>query len=261
MWLRRFTAALLTALLLGSLGGQTVQAQNQPSTSAFTVPPGGRVQVTFTAFCIQFGDYSFPYAIQAPNANNNPALATDAVRKLLIYAKNNKVENDPQKALEVQRAIWRQLGVKGISGGDSAISGSQNITISDPANARSILDKTGWNNKEWGLDTTSWTPLSEPLHLTDSAIDFFYGRGLMTVKNNTNNQLSLFMPDGTIIYPAGKGRHQQIAGYLTGVTVIVMPKTAGVSMPLVLAVFTTVLAAGVHFWRMRRQSLWFARPA
>ena len=81
MWLRRFTAMLLAIMLFSSMGGQTAQAQS--STSAFTVPPGGRVQVTFVAFCIDFNTGSFPWAIQAPNANNNPAIASDAVQKAL----------------------------------------------------------------------------------------------------------------------------------------------------------------------------------
>jgi hypothetical protein len=265
MWLRRFTAMLLTVMLFSSMRGQTAQAQAQSSTSAFTVPPGGRVQVTFVAFCIDFNTGSFPWAIQAPNANNNPAIASEAVQKALIYIKNNKLDADPQKALEAQYAIWRLADQKGSPQGstlaDKIISDSKNLAITPPANARSILDKAGWNNKEWDLDTISWDPLSKPVKLFDNAYDRFYARGQMIVKNNTSRQLSLYMPDGTIIWPAGYSAHQRVAAYLTGVTVVIMPKTAGVNMPLVFAVFTSGLAVGVHLWRTRRQALWFSRAA
>jgi hypothetical protein len=204
--------------------------QLQGSTaSAFMVPPGGNVQVTFVAFGIDFDTGKFPQAIQAPNANNNPAVASEVVQKALIYIKNNKLDADPQKALEAQYAIWRLIDQKGSPKGgtlaDKIISDSKNLTITAPANARSILDKAGWNNKEWDLGIISWNPMGSTVRITSNITDNIYGRGQIIVKNNTNQQLNLYMPDGTIFWPAGFNAHQRVAGYLTNVQIVVQPKT------------------------------------
>jgi hypothetical protein len=260
MWIRRFTAALIALLLFCSVGGGAAQAADV-SPSVFTVQPGGRVQVTFIGFCIDFDNGTFPYAIQAPNANNNPAIASAQIQKLMAHARTTNAHSDVNKALEVQWGVWRQNGVTGLSGGTNAINSANSINIVNPSGARSILEQAGWNNKEWFLDTISWDPLSKPVKLFDNAFDRFFGRGQMIVKNNTNRQLSLYVPDGTIILPAGRKAHQRIAIYSIGVQVVVMPKTAGVNMPLVLAVFTGGLAVGVHMWRTRRLSLVFSRAA
>jgi hypothetical protein len=261
MWLRRSTVALLTVLLFSIAGGQVAQAQ---STSVFTVQPGGRVQVTFVAFCMDFNTGTFPVAIQAPNANNNPALAPESVQKALTYIKDKKYDADATKALEAQYALWRLLDAKNSPRGgaiaEEIIREAPKVTIQNP-NGRSILETAGWNNTEWSLDTISWQPLSNPVKLVGDAYDRFYGRGQMIVKNNTNKQLSLYMPNGTVILPAGWGAHQRIIGYTTAVQVVVMPKTAGVNMPLVLAMLSGCLAVGVHLWRTRRLSLMFSRAA
>ena len=260
MWLRRFAVALFTAVLIGSVSSGTVQAADS-TPSVFTVPPGGRVQVTFIGFCIDFDTGTFPWAIQAPNANNNPAIASADVQKLLAYARSTNAHNDVNKALEVQWGIWTKSGVKDLAGGGSAISGANGITIVNPTTGRSILEPKGWNNKEWFLDTISWEPLSKPVKLFDNAYDRFFARGQMIVKNNTNSQLSLYVPDGTIVWPAGYRPHQRIGIYPIGVQVVIMPKTAGVNMPLLLGTVTSVLAAGVHLWRTRRLTFLFSRVA
>ncbi|HEX5689590.1 MAG TPA: hypothetical protein VFX76_06295 [Roseiflexaceae bacterium] len=260
MWIRRFTAALIALLFFSSLGGGTAQAADV-SPQTFTVAPGGRVQVTFVGFCIDFDRGTFPYAIQAPNANNDPALASADIQKLMAFARTSNAHSDVNKALDVQWAIWRRNGVSGISGGNDAINGANGITIVNPSGARSILEQAGWNNKEWYLDTISWSPLSKPVKLFDNAYDRFFAQGEMIVKNNTDKQLSLYVPDGTIIHPAGRKLHQRIAIYATGVQVVVMPKTAGVSIPLALAIFSSIVAGGVHLWRTRRLSLIWSRAA
>jgi hypothetical protein len=260
MWLRRFTAALLTLLLFSSLGIGTAQAADVGPLT-FTVPPNGRVQVSFVGFCIDFDHGTFPYAIQAPNANNDPAIASADVQKLLAYARAQNSHSDVNKALEVQWGIWQKSGVANLPGGGSAVSGASSVNIVTPSGARSILEKAGWNNKEWDLDTISWSPLSKPVRLFDNAYDRFFAQGEMIVKNNTDKQLSLYVPDGTIIHPAGYKLHQRLGIYATRVQVIVMPKTAGVSLPLAFAILTSVLAGGVHLWRTRRQALVFSRVA
>jgi len=260
MWIRRFTAALIALLLFSSLGGGTAQAADATPLT-ITVAPGGRVQVTFIGFCIDFDNGTFPYAIQAPNANNDPAIASPDIQKLMAYARTQNSQADVNKALEVQWGVWQKNGVANLPGGGTAVSGASSINIVNPQGARSILEKDGWNRKEWFLDTISWSPLSKPVRLFDNAYDRFFAQGEMIVKNNTDKQLTLYVPDGTIIHPAGHKPHQRIAIYATRVQVVVMPKTAGVSIPLVFAIFTSVLAGGVHLWRTRRLTLVFSRAA
>ena len=260
MWIRRFTAAVIALFFFSSLGVGTAQAADATPLT-FTVPPGGRVQVTFVGFCIDFDRGSFPYAIQAPNANNDPALASTDIQKLTAFARTSNAHSDVNKALDVQWGIWTKNGVNGLAGGRDAINSANSINIVTPSGARSILEKAGWNNKEWDLDTISWSPLSKPVKLFDNAYDRFFAQGEMIVKNNTDKQLSLYVPDGTIIHPAGHGLHQRLGIYATGVQVVVMPKTAGVSVPLALAIVSSLVAGGVHLWRTRRLTLLWSRVA
>jgi hypothetical protein len=242
MWLRRCTTVLLAAMLWCSVGGQVAQAQ---ANSAFTVPPGGRVLVSFQAYCLDFGG-AFPQALAEPNTD--AGLAPANVRAALNYIQGHRPA-DVTAALQAQYAIWRLRGVAGLPKGTDAV--AQGTPVTDPANARSIIDG-GLNRGEWSLDVTAWGPLSKPVQIASGTSDNFYGAGQMIVRNNTRQQLALYMPVGVVFPPAISG-YQRMAGYPTGVQVVRLPNTAGGEVALAAAVCSAWLAVGVQIWRMRRR--------
>ena len=242
MWLRRFTTVLLVTMLLCGVGGRTAHAQ---ASSAFTVPPGGRVLVSFEAYCLDFGG-AFPPTVARPNGD--AGLAPANVRAALNYIRSNR-PGDAAAALQAQYAIWRLMGVPGLPRGSDAV--AQGTPVADPANARSIIDG-GLNRGEWSLEMTAWAPIGRPAQIAAGASDHFYGAGQMIVRNNTRQQLALYMPVGTILPPSVRG-HQRVAAYPTGVQVVRLPNTAGGELALAAAVGTAWLAVGVQIWRGRRR--------
>ena len=243
MWLRRIATALLTALLLCGLGEGTAYAQ--PS-SAFTVPPGGRVLISFEAYCLDFGG-AFPSSVARPNGD--AGLAPANVRAALNYIRANRPA-DTAAALQAQYAIWRLMGVPSLPRGSDAV--AQGTPVTDPTNARSIIEG-GLSRGEWSLEVTAWRPIGRPAQIATGVSDYFYGAGQMIVRNNTRQQLSLYMPVGTIFPPTVRGL-QRVAGYPTGVQVVRLPNTAGGEVALAAAVCTAWLAVGVQLWRGRRRA-------
>jgi hypothetical protein len=241
MWLRRIATVLLTAMLLCGTGGRTAHAQS----TAFTVPPGGRVLVSFEAYCLDFGG-TFPSTVTVPGSS--AGLAPTNVRSSLNYIRSNRPK-DSAAALQAQYAIWRVMGVPGLPPGSNAV--AQGIPVTDPANARSIIDG-GANRGEWSFEMVAWAPIGQPVQIVPGTVDHFYGTGRLLIRNNTRQQLALYMPVGTIFPPTISG-HQRMAGYPIGVQVVVLPNTAGGELALAAAVCTAWLAVGVQLWRGRRR--------
>ena len=240
MWLRRIATVLLTAMLLCGVGGRTANAQ---ASSAFTVPAGGRVLISFEAYCLDFGG-AFPPSVARPNSD--AGLAPANVRAALNQIRANRPA-DTAAALQAQYAIWRLMGVPGLPRGSDAV--AQGVPVADPANARSIIEG-GLNRGEWSLEMTAWAPIGRPTQIAAGASDNFYGAGQMIVRNNTRQQLALYMPVGTIFPPTISG-HQRVAGYPTSVQVVRLPNTASGEVALAAAVCTAWLAVGVQIWRRR----------
>lgn len=60
-------AAMLMTGMAVPQGDQAAQAQPGPQVESFTLAPGATAELTFEAFCYQFGE-SFPAALQGPLA-------------------------------------------------------------------------------------------------------------------------------------------------------------------------------------------------
>ncbi len=223
MWLRRIVVALLTATLLSSVSVGSAQAQTS-TTQAFTLPAGGRAVITFEAYCLDFGG-TFPTAIQAPNAK--AGLAPSTVRAALAYIQTNNLSSQTSTALQ----------------------------------ATSII--VAANNGSVDLDAISWDPIGNAVEIVPGAVDHFYGRGLLVVKNLTNQSLTLFMPIGTIIPPAGYRFHQRTVAYATNVQINPknLPDTAAGDVLPLLALLLAGGALPVHLWRKRREQLIWRRAA
>jgi hypothetical protein len=204
----RFVGFVVGLLVLITTGVSAVQAQ---SSQSFTLDPGGKATVTFTAFCLDFG-VKFPDNVQAPNA-----MAEDKVRAALAYAQNKNLTADEKQALEVQSAIWQLRGATASPAGGTVVKDILSAATTPPTNppGTSIIDAAKANQVK--LTVNSWQPIGQKVPL-GAASDNFYGQGTLTVENTSNRKLTLTMPIGTIFPPVTAGS-QTMAGFSTNVQV------------------------------------------
>lgn len=246
--------ALVAALaLLLSVAAGSAHAQTSATTS-FTLQPGGSATVTFEAFCTNFGQ-KFPTSIQAPNG-----LAPDNVRGGLAYIQSNNLAADANAALEAQYGLWQLTGATNSpAGGDQAraVASAGGTAPTNPSGT-SVVDAAKSGQVTVTLD--SWQAIGQPVAI-GSATDNFYGRGTLTIKNTSQQELTLFMPVGTLFPPATAGE-QTMAGYATNVQVSnpqpapqqapqQLPNTAGRDnmLPLALVAVLALLLAGLQVRR------------
>jgi hypothetical protein len=219
MRLSRLSVVLLI-LMLSSLGRTVALAQTDQS---FTLDPGGKATISFTAFCLDFG-VKFPDTVQAPNA-----LAEDKLRAALAYIQSNNLAADQSKALEAQYAIWQLRGATNSPAGGAQAKAVVDAATMPPANLQgtSIIDAAKANQVR--LTVSSWQPIGSKVPL-GAATDNFYGQGTLTVENTSNQKLTLFMPIGALFPPAATGS-QTMAGYSTNVQVTDPGKQAPQELP------------------------------
>ena len=251
----RIALAAAVALLLGAVAG-SAHAQTSATTN-FTLQPGGSATVTFEAFCTNFGQ-KFPISIQAPNG-----LASNNVRGGLAYIQSNNLAADQNAALEAQYGIWQLTGATNSpTGGDQsrAVVNAGGTAPSNP-DGTSVVDAAKSGQVTVTLD--SWQAIGQPVAI-GSTTDNFYGRGTLTIKNTSQQALTLFMPVGTLFPPATAGE-QTMAGYATNVQVSnpqpaesqqapqQLPNTAGRDsmLPLAIVAVLALLLAGLQ---VRRRS-------
>lgn len=201
-------AAALFAVF--STGGGVARAQS--STDSFTLQPGGKATITFEAFCTEFGEV-FANAVQGPSG-----LAPEPARAALAYGVDQGLNADAQQALQLQFAIWQALGETGSPAGDAT---AQDVITNGTAaptdpQGTSVLDAAQAGQVTVTLD--SWQPIGPKVQITATASDNFYGRGQVTVENTSQQELTLFMPVGTL-FPSVDAAQQTMAGYATDVQV------------------------------------------
>lgn len=208
MWIRRIIAALSIAALLVLAGGPAALAQSRGA-QTFTLEPGGKATIDFTAFCLDFG-VKFPTSIQAPNDT-----AQANVRAALDYIQSNNLTADQNKALEAQYAIWQLRGATGSPAGGDQAKAIVAAAKTPPAalQATSVVDAAKAGQVQ--VAVSSWQPVGQPVQL-GSASDNFYGQGVVTVTNTSQQRLTLYMPVGTLFPPATQG-DQTMAAFATNV--------------------------------------------
>jgi LPXTG-motif cell wall-anchored protein len=205
--LMRGTVRILAAVgVLLSLVGTTFAQPKAPGN--FTLRPGGVATIAFEAYCTEFGKF-FPQAIKEPNG-----VAPDKIRAALGYIQQQGLTSDTDKALEANDAIWQLAGAARAPAGGTTTQDVLKNATTPPANPQgtSILDAAGASQVK--LTLASWQPGPKVQIL--SATDSFYGRGTLTVENVSQQDLTLFMPVGTL-FPGSEARLQVMGGYPTDV--------------------------------------------
>ena len=251
MLMRRIILAVCAVGLLGLLQPQASLAQSTPAN--FTLRPNGTATIAFEAFCTNFGQ-KFPQSIETPIT-----VASAPVRGALAYIQNNGLGANPTSALEAQYAIWQLTGATGSPAGSDqakAVVANANTAPTTPQGT-SLLDAI--SNKQVTFKIAAWQPVGDPVQI-GSAQDHFYGRGQLTITNTSGQDLTLYMPVGTLFPPTTAG-DQTMAAYATNVQVnnpqlqqapTQLPNTSGgVSHNLLLVFAFGLLAASFGVRRLR----------
>jgi hypothetical protein len=209
MRLVRLFGAMVLAALLASAGVKTAGAQQQNPT--FTLLPGGTATMTFDAFCTNYGA-AFPENVQAPNG-----LAQDNIRGALAYAQQQGLTSDEANLVQVQNAIWQLQGVEA-GAADGAV--NQDVTNAGQTapqapQGTSVLDAAQANQVT--VTVESWQSVGDPVQI-GQVTDNYFGRGTLRVQNTSNQELTLYMPVGTLFPPSEQGA-QTMAGFATNVQV------------------------------------------
>jgi hypothetical protein len=193
--------------MFGLVLPQQVAAQE----TSFTLRPGGVATISFVAYCTEFGKF-FPTVIVEPNG-----VAPDEVRAALAYIKQQGYSADPQQALEANFAIWQLAGFSRATNSGPVTDAVKQAATRVPADpsGTSILDAASAGQVT--LRLVSWQPIGDKVQIL-SATDHFYGSGTLTVQNVSTQDLTLFMPVGTL-FPATETRFQTMGGYQTDVQV------------------------------------------
>ena len=242
---------IVTARAGGTVGPHTTQVGgNQP----WRLQPGGTATITFESFCIDYGK-KFPDSIGLPPTS----VAESAIVGALNYAVGKGYTSSQPK--EVQFAIWQARGANGapapgaIGQEISANSGAQPTA---PAGATSVIDalKSGQITATAG----SWEGIGEKLTINNFD-DSFQGRGEIKLENTSDQEVTLYMPVGTL-FPAPAAEFQSMAGYATQIEVTnpltqQMPDTGAVGLTgstamILLLLGLDVLALGYVLQRRAR---------
>lgn len=201
-------AALSWAGVAAAQGATGQQAQGE----TFTIQPGASATVRFEGFCYQFGE-SFPSSVSAPSG-----LADENIRAALTLARAQGYTGSDQDALQVQFAIWQLQGeTDAPQGGDLArdvVNRSRTAQAPAPAGATSLIDAAAAGQVR--IEVTEFAAVGAPAEIAPGVSDNFYGRGSLSVTNLTDQELTLYMPVGTII-PSQNLDEQDLVAYSTSV--------------------------------------------
>jgi hypothetical protein len=200
--------ALSLALMLSWNGA--AHAQNNAANQAFTLAPGGKATINFESFCIDYGK-KFPDQVGLPPTN----VADPAVVGVLNNAVGQNATGNNAK--EVQFAIWKARGAQGAPapGALGAQLAQNPPQPAAPQGATSVIDAL--KNNQIKATAGSWQGVGDKLTINNFD-DFYKGTGQLQVENTSGQELTLYMPIGTV-FPAPSAEFQSMAGYATNVAV------------------------------------------
>jgi hypothetical protein len=208
----RAAGAVALLALLGIQGAFAQTGGGAQGAQSFTLQPGGTATITFEAFCAQFGE-DFPASVQAPAST-----APNNVRAALNYARTQGLIGSDQQALQVQYALWQLLGAVDSPRGEQAaqdiVAQAGTTPPASPAGAQSVIEAAQAGQVR--LAVTQWQAIGQPVQITQTATDNFYGRGTLTVENTGQQPLTLYVPIGAV-FPAVNQAEQDMVGYATNV--------------------------------------------
>lgn len=206
----RLIGIVVLALAFSFSWGGAAQAQTNNANKAFTLAPGGKATIDFESFCIDYGK-KFPDQVGLPPTN----VADPAVVGVLNNAVSQGVTGNNAK--EVQLAIWQARGAQGAPApGDVGTKLAQNPPQpAAPQGATSVIDAL--KNNQIKATAGSWQGVGDKLTINNFD-DFYKGAGQLQIENTSGQELTLYMPIGTV-FPAPSAEFQSMAGYATNVTV------------------------------------------
>lgn len=209
--MRLRVAGMIVLALVGAVSwGGVAAAQNNNATKSFTLAPGGKATIDFESFCIDYGK-KFPDQVGLPPTN----VADPAVVGVLNGGVSQGLTGSNAK--EVQFAIWQARGAQGAPApGDVGKQLAQNPPQpAAPQGATSVIDAL--KNNQIKATAGSWQGVGDKLTINNFD-DFYKGAGQLQIENTSGQELTLYMPIGTV-FPAPSAEFQSMAGYATNVSV------------------------------------------
>ncbi|HEX6290719.1 MAG TPA: hypothetical protein VFZ66_16130 [Herpetosiphonaceae bacterium] len=206
----RLAWVALLALLSMVAWGSTASAQNTNANQTFTLVPGGKATIDFQSFCIDYGK-KFPEQVGLPPTNVADPTVVGALNNALAKGYTGS------SAREVQLAIWKARGATDApQPGNVGNEIAQNLQQpAAPQGATSVIDAL--KNNQIKMTAGSWQGIGEKLKI-GATDDFYQGQGQIQVENTSSQELTLYMPVGTV-FPAPSAEFQSMAGYATNVSV------------------------------------------
>ena len=229
---------VLVSTLIGlSVGALSTQAQEnfEVGETSVVVPANGQATINFEAFCIEVGK-DFPTTLGDPN----PERAPEAVRKVVKAAiEGGQIENDK---LQTQIAIWQQINGEW----------PYDESIVDRTVAQSLIDTA--DTLTLSAIQPEGVPLDEAVAdgtVTISSEDFqaadapdaqagdppYYGRGTLTVVNNTAEDVTVYFPFG-LVFDAPTDTEQDVVAFATDLQQAATPTPEVTETPTVEATET-----------------------
>lgn len=261
---------LLSLLALFLFPFQTTHAQGSDATStrlaetSITIPANGEAELSFQGYCLDFGE-PFPTSFGAPASR-----ASDDVLKIVKTALlDGTADEDP---LTVNLAIWTAREYRTIDDlyptmeeekaekVNDLLERSESATIDPLATDRGIpLDKAIADGQVEVSSADFAADESSPLAVPEDEGHPYHGSGTMTIKNLTNEELTIYYPFGTVL-EAENSAQQDLVTYSTELErQPLMPQTGVAPLSPVSAPMMMVVGVGLMGLSLVGYRLWMTR--
>jgi LPXTG-motif cell wall-anchored protein len=216
----------LSAGVFAAPAASAAPASQSQGIATITVPANGTVTIKARGFCLDFGK---PF----PTGNMTPTgLGGDQVRGALNYAIEQGYADT--NAEQVQLAIWYLR--------DNTWHSQDNATaqqIVQNANSGTIPTGTGTSL----ADAVSQGSVTVSATFVPQSADAFYGDADVQIKNNTAQELTLYMPIGVQFTAGPSGEFQDLLAYQLTAAQVGTP-TAGSTVTAGATTTATAAATG-----------------
>jgi hypothetical protein len=176
------------------------------------VPANSQVSIQFETYCLEFGR-DFPEEIGAPIERADD----EVLRVLRVAIEEDYVESDP---LQVQLAIWRIIEGEWVYSEDELprdlaeqiLEMAENVTV-EPLEGEGLALTDAVDQGLVTVTSEDFTSVDAPTQQLPDGIEY-RGQGTLVIANQTDEDVRVFFPYGTVFDPATE-TEQNIVAYAT----------------------------------------------
>jgi hypothetical protein len=211
-----FRLLLIAGLIFAGFGAMpaaNLQAQEVVlGETSVLVPANGQVSIQFETFCLEFGR-DFPEEIGAPIER----AGDEVLRVLRVAIEEGYVESDP---LQVQLAIWRIIEGEWVYSEDEVtrdlaeqlLEMAEDVDVG-PLQGDGMALTDAVDQGLVTVESEDFTSVDAPTQQLPDGIEY-KGRGTLVITNQTDEDVRVFFPYGTVFDP-GTETEQDIVAYAT----------------------------------------------